>query len=213
MICRLARHTGHSFERQTQEMVRKSQLARSSANNVILTDATVCNNELGNGFLDEEKNSGNEYRFRQYATKNMKLKDSSKLRKDVSKLQLWTPSHIMVGMNGLFDRLTQRYCLKNINMFELMGHQHDRQFLISLLSVDFVDYRGCEEVFDLAKDVAKRIVNSNFDLTTCKLENATYIARKNEIENKDDLEKVGLANLKQFPTPADEPYFRIIDLV
>ena len=32
-----------------------------------------------------------------------------------------------------------------------------------------------------------------------------------EIGNKDDLEKVGLASLVKFPTPADEPYFRIID--
>ena len=69
-------------------MVKNSQLARSSANTVIYTDAVVCENELGHGFLDAEKHSMNESGFRQNASKNMRLKDTSKLRKDVSKLQL-----------------------------------------------------------------------------------------------------------------------------
>ena len=71
LICRMARRTGRTFERQTKEMVRKSQLAHSSAGTVISTDTTVCSNELGNGFLDEEKHSNNEFKFRQNAAKNM----------------------------------------------------------------------------------------------------------------------------------------------
>ena len=126
-------------------------------------------------------------------------------------MQLWTPSHIMVALSGLLDRLEKRYCLKGITMFEYMGHQHDARLLKQCLEIDFVDYRCCPEVFDLVRDVSKRIVKTDFELTTCKLQNTTYVARKNEVEEKEDLEKLGVATLLNYPIPTNDPQICIVD--
>ena len=83
----------------------------------------------------------------------------SKLRKDVTKLQLCTPSHILVALSGLLDRLEQRYGLKGITMFRYMGHQYDARLLKRCLEVDFVDYRGCQKYLIWLKMCQNELLN------------------------------------------------------
>ena len=47
------------------------------------------------------------------------------------------------------------------------------------VKMDLQEYPECEELNDLIDNVCTRILSPNFDLTTCTLENTSYIARRN----------------------------------
>ena len=202
MICRRARVSGMTFGPQTQKLVDEKKLSRASAEKVAFADADVCNNEINYGYLGAQKYAHNEYKFRMDTRAAVGVKGNGKIDKDIKKLELITPSDILTGVDGAFKRLESRYCLNGINCLEFIGRKRDQEEFKKYVKLDFIVYRGCEDVFDIIKNVMAQVVRPDFNLETCCTHNATLIARVNNLEEKNDIDLLAGGIGDELPAPA-----------
>ena len=190
LICQRAYTSGQTFPTTAQRMLNNKELSRTSAQSVNFTDAGVRGVELRRGFVEMGDYARNEWAYREKLKTRMGLKSVGKINKEIEKLELLTQERLDVGIFGLLDRLFKRRQLEKINSVEFMGHQHDRDELIRLIKIDIEDVGFKFDVKKIINSIAPRMVDPNLDLTTCKLDNATIVAKMKNLEERKDIEKV-----------------------
>ena len=190
LIFQRAFNTGQSFPTTVQRMVSSKELSRSSAQSVNFTDAGVRGVELRRGFVDMGDYARNEWAYREKLKTRMGLKSVGKINKEIEKLEMLTQERLTIGVMGLLDRLTKRRQLEKINSVEFIGHQHDRDELLRVIKVDIEDVGFKMDIKNIINSIAPRMVDPQLDLTTCKLENATIVAKMKNLEERKDIEKI-----------------------
>ena len=202
MVFRHALKNNKKFDEMAQILLNNRNLSRASAESVAFNHSEVCENEMKIGYTGMDKYSLNEIKYRRDIYTGMGLKNSSKINKNLEKLQLSNPLQRLLGIDGLLKRLELRSSLEKLSMMEFLGRKEDMEEFKKYVKMDCHDYKYCVELNDLIDSVCTRILYPNFDLTTCLVSNATYVARRNNIEEKEDARKVGAHPVGHLPPPA-----------
>ena len=190
LVCRKALHTGLTFAQQLNNLIGKKEISRTSARSVSFADPDVRAEELQRGYVAMESYSMNDYKFKKELSKRMGLKNSSKIDKEIGKLKLDSTTQLVTGLLGELSRLENRYYLENLNCLELIGRKFDQSELLKYIKIDCCEFGNCEELKDLIKSVAARMLDPHKDLSTCKAKNATLVAKENNLEDKKEIEKL-----------------------
>ena len=204
MVFRHALRHDKSFANMTQILVNNKNLSRTSAESIAYNNVEVCGKEMKISLIGMDEYSGNEIKYRQNIVTGMRVKSSSKIVKNLEKLKIRYPLQRLLGVDGLLDRLELRQSLEKLSMMEFLGRREDMDQFKKYVKMDLHEYPECEELNDLIDNVCTRVLNPSFKLTTCTLANATYIARRNNIADREDAAKVGTNPTRFLPPPASE---------
>ena len=176
---------GRTFPLQVAYLLKKKALPRTVARQWSYTAPDVRGEDLPRSYLGLEEFFMNDWMFKRELASQLGCKNTNEIDKKLGRnLKLDSTEKAIASLLNQMRRVEMRYLLNNVDVMEAYGRLRDqRDFLIYLLC-DIIQYGYTDKIEENIMSMGARLVDPNFDHTTCTSKDAV-IVRRDDYERKE----------------------------